>query len=112
MNDHTDDAVPEDDLTQSGDEPIDARLGALLSDLEPAAPDRRRAHLDAALADVRLQVEGPTRDPTSEVERWRLDLPSGRRVVHYGHAVLAGGGFCGFTSSRDGRYLLVTLNAD
>lgn len=68
--------------------------------------------LDAALADVRLQVEGPTRDPTSEVERWRLDLPSGRRVVHYGHAVLAGGGFCGFTRSRDGRYLLVTLNAD
>ncbi|MFN8049860.1 MAG: hypothetical protein U0Q22_00275 [Acidimicrobiales bacterium] len=50
MNHHTDDAVPEDDLTQSGDEPIDARLGALLSDVEPAAPDRRRAHLDAALA--------------------------------------------------------------
>ena len=68
--------------------------------------------LDAALEDFRLQIEGPTLDPSSEIGRWRERIPSGETITYYGHAVAVGGGYCGFYSSPDGKYVLVTLTGD
>jgi hypothetical protein len=68
--------------------------------------------LEAAIADLVLQLEGG--DPAAEQDSLRQDLTlqSGQTVVRVSHEVGGGGGLCHLLSSPDGTLLRIVHHGD